>query len=243
MVKKPLFLFVALMAMMVTALVSQGRVFFRWGAAAQSLHALEALGGTLVYEAPVSINGGKGQLTVFSFEKRIDDVAGELTRAFGMTGYHYAGGTMGYGSVSANGQTRTLVAIQLGEPLRTIVFHTEQSDEESRRSASPPTGPLLTDIPEFPGSTPVFSARDENAGMGMAISRTQTGEAEVRQALDMALAGEGWKSAFPTAGGTAPNSSLKVYLKQQQVCCVLVDASERQGETRITILHKRRGMK
>lgn len=243
MVKKPLFLLVTLMVIMVTALVSQGRVFFRWGSAAQSLHTLEALGGTLAYEAPVTINGGKGQLTVFAFEKPIADVVGELARAFAVTGYHYAGGTMGYGSVSANGQTRTLVAIQMGDPLRTIVFHTEQSDADRRRSASPPTGPLLTDIPEFPGSTPVFSASDENAGMSMAISRTQTGEAEVRQTLDMALAGEGWRSAFPSAGATAPAPRLRVYLKQQQVCCVLVDASERQGETRITILHKQHGMK
>ena len=243
MVKKPHVLISVVIVILVTALVSHGRVFFRWGAAAQSLHTLEALGGTLAYQAAVNINGGKGQLTVFAFQKSIADVVRELTSAFAITGYHYSGGTMGYGSVSANGQTRTLIALQLGEPPRTIVFHTEQSDEDSRRSALPPSGPMLNDIVRFLDSTPVFFASDENAGMSVAISRTQTGEAEVRQALDMDLSGNGWQSAFPSAGGILAAPRLRVYLKQQQICCVLVDASEKQGESRITILHKQRGMK
>ncbi|MEK7270756.1 MAG: hypothetical protein AAB215_07450 [Planctomycetota bacterium] len=232
-----------LAAIMTGAVVCQGRVFFTWGAAAQSLRTLEALGGTLAYQASVTVNAGKGKLAVFAFRRPIGEVVADVTRAFAIPGFAYGGGSLGYGLVSTNGRALRFVAIRVEAQAQTIVFLVDQSDEERRRSAAPPVEALPAALPAYPGSEPVFYASDENAGMSLAISRARSEPAQVRRAMDSAMESGDWRPAHPATGAAMPGPGMRVYLKQQEICCVLVDASEKDGESRITVLHKQRGMK
>jgi hypothetical protein len=231
------------MIMITTALVCHGRVFLRWGSAAQSARTMESLGGKIAYTAAININGGKGQLTVFGFNEPIAAVVSSVTRAFDISGFAYRGGSMGYGSVSTNGQTLRFVVIRIESQVQTLVFQIEQTDEENRRSSLPPEGQMLTVVPSYPDSLPLFFASDENAGMSMAISRTSSDMASVQQSMEQALIGAGWEHASLEPREKDVRSDMKVYIKQQEICCILVIPSETTGENRITVLHKQRGMK
>ena len=243
MTRKTLLLLSIIAAMTATVLVCQGRVFFRWGSAAESLHTMESLGGKLAYQATVNVNGGGGQLAVFGFNRPIIQIVNDLARAFNIAHFSYAGGSMGCASVSTNGQTLRWVVLDMGSESQTLAFLIEQSDEDSRRSARPPEGQMLAAVPAYPDSKPVFFASDDNAGMSLAVSRASSNEEDVRQSMDNALIHDGWNPALPAAVGKGGPPGMKVYFKQQQICCVLVDTAEESGESRITILHKRRGMK
>jgi len=248
--KRYLYSLAILIAVMATVLVSQGRVFLRWGAAAQSLKTMESLGGTAAYESSVAVNGGSGQLTVFRFDQLLREVVRNLSRTFAIPNFTYGGGSMGYGSVTADGKVLRFVAIRIEEQGKTVVFLIEQSEEDARQSKLAPAASMLSAVPSYPESKPVFFASDGNAGMSMEISRVRTDEESVRQFFATALPGAGWTYAFDPAPNAnvstvtaAGGPSLKVYLKKQEVCCVLVDASDVANETRITVLHKRHGLK
>ena len=235
---------------MTTVLVCQGRVFLRWGAAANSMKVIESLGGAVAYESAVDVNGGSGQLTVFGFDESLREVVRGLSKTFAIPDFTSAGGSMAYGTVTSDGKMLRFVAIRIEEQRKTVVFQIEQSEEDSRRSKLPPAASLLRAVPSYPASTPVFFASDGNSGMSMEVSRVRADEESVRQFFTDTLPRTGWTYAFdqtPDASGpviaASAGPSLRVYLKKQAVCCVLVDASDVADETRITVLHKRYGLK
>jgi len=211
---------------------------------------MESLGGAVAYEAAVVVNGGSGQLTVFGFDQSLREVVRGLSKAFAIPGFTYSGGSMGYGSVTADGKALGFVAIRIEEQRKTVVFQIEQSEEDRRQSSVPPAASMLRAVPSYPESTPVFFASDGNSGMSLEVSRVRADEEAVRRFFAGALPGAGWTYAFgPTPDANDPalaaagGPSLKVYLKKHQVCCVLVDASDVADETRITVLHKRHDLK
>ena len=65
------FLFLAGLIVFCSAIICHSRVFYRWHSGSRSARVMEALGGKTAYETKVNINGGKGQLAVFKFNKDI----------------------------------------------------------------------------------------------------------------------------------------------------------------------------
>lgn len=238
--KLPIF-FLIIAGLCSIAIVCHGRIFLRRGSRAQSFRAMETAGGKIAYQATVNLNRGRGQLTVFNFDKAIGDVVRELGQVFNSDDFNYSGGTMASATISSNDQVLRLMAIRLNDYKQTLVFKFAQSPSEFKVSCKPPTYHLMKTIPAYPGSEPVFFAKDENTRMSMAVSRTQSAPGGVREFFEARLAASGWTPALsPAKRGST--QGMTVYLRGPEICCVFVDSSAIPGECRITLLHKQQGI-
>jgi hypothetical protein len=221
---------------------AQARVFFRWGARDPSARALAEAGGRLAYQSKVRINNGAGDLSVFGFEASLDDVARDLRRLFGLPPSAFAGGSFATANATSEGRHLRFILLQPSSRVQTLVFKIEQSAEEHRASGQPPTGHLLTEVPPFPGSVPSFYMLDDSTSTAIAIASTTAAAGEVHDFYRSRLAAEGWQPALPgTAGPTA--GGAVVYLRGPEICCCYADTGRDGGATRITLLHKRQGVK
>jgi len=142
-------------------------------------------------------------------------------------------------SVIGARRTVRVVAVQLGID-QTVVFDLDQSEAEAEASKRPPAEATVKDLPPYPSAEPVFFVQDDRASMGAVVYRTPAGADTVQKFYEGALRGAGWKSVAPERG--LREQSLRVYVSNDRVCCVLVEASRTEGMSRITVLHKERGI-
>lgn len=224
------------------AIVCHGRVFARWSTTSHSTEAIERTGGRVSYDAAMTLNGGNGQLTVFGFDKPIAATVRELARLFHIENFTYDGGTMAAATVTQDDRILKLIAVTLDNENKTTLFKFEQSVSEAKASGEHPARHFMDIVPPYPGSEPVFYARDNNTGMGMELSSAQGEPATIKSFYNSSLAGSGWKSVVP--GGSA-SSDLAVFVKGAEVCCVFVSSAgaDTPGRSRITVLHKPLEMK
>jgi putative intracellular protease/amidase len=219
---------------------AHAKVFWRWNATEDSVRALESSGGKIVYAADVTVNTGRGRLTVLNYDQSLDAVVRMLRRAFPGAEFAHQGGNLAIVRAASRDRSVRLVAAELGGLGRTVVFDLDQSVADAEASARPPEGAALKDLPPYPAADAVFFAQDDRAAMGALVSRTAAGPETVRRFYDQALRGAGWTAATSPEGPAA--SSLQVYLKRERVCCVLVSPAREEGLTLITVLHKERGI-
>jgi len=226
------------------AIVAHGRVFVRSNTVSDSTKALLSSGGSLAYETSITLNGGNGDLSIVGFNKRIAALATELGRVFNTKNIVFSGGSMGLITARANGQVVRLTLINISaDSQKTLVFKLQQTESEFQASSKPPKEQMLKDIPAYPGSDPLFFAADNKANAGLAVSLAATDPASVNSFFASKLAASGWAPAI--AGSTAPQATtggMKVYVKDREICCVLVDPLHAEGKSRITVLHKRQGI-
>ena len=228
----------AALALLLGPATVEARVFFRWGAVGASNRAIEAAGGKIAYAADITLNGGDAELTLFSFQKPLAEVVQELRRAFGDGDFAYQGGTLAQAAVKAEGRVLRLAALRLDSYGQTLVFKVDQSQREFDASQTPAQRPESEGIPSYPGSTPVFYAADKNAQMSLSVETAAGVTESIRPALSAQLAASGWTPAIP-ARKPKPASGMDVFLKNGEVCCLLVSPSSKPGEARITLLHKK----
>ncbi len=236
-----------LMAALCVAAVSEvgARVFRRWRSAGHAARALEGLGGASAYEADVSINNGSGRLTVFSFNRPIGAVFRDLRRTFDPATLSYAGGDMGFATFDSDGRQVRLVVIHLPEHAQTLVFKLAMTASSALETRRPPDRHRLTELPEYPGSVPLFFARDSRGGLGMATSTVRAHPELVQNYYRNQLTPSGWTRLAPhEQENPSPRSaaSLALYEKGRHVCIVYVEPSATNpGEARLTLLHKQPG--
>jgi hypothetical protein len=224
---------VAFTLVLVCAIVCHGRVFLRWNAASQAAQTMEKLGGKLGYEATMTVNGGRGRVMVFGFERAMAQTTRDISAAFGMEKFGGESGTMAMGSVTSGDNVTKLIAFSPGSELRTLVFMFEQSSADAKVSGAVPQHHFMEVVTPYPGSDPVFYAKNDETGLSMEISTTAGGAAEACAFFGSSLAGAGWSSPMP-----GQNGGLAVFTRGSEVCCVLVSADETGGRNRITVLHK-----
>ncbi len=224
--------------------VTQARVFWRWGSAADSDRALEAAGGKLAYRAEVNVNGGQGSLSVFAFDSLINDVKRELGRAFGTT-FTGTGATMAMATVQKSGHVVRLIAIQLGDRFQTLVMKFDQTAAEHKKTGDRPREHLMSELPAYPGSQPAFYAANEDTKTGLAVSEAAAGSPDdVQRYYASHLESEGWQRQAPAdAPPGQALSSMRIYQRGPRICCVHAIQSPETGRTRITLLHKRHEVK
>ena len=242
------------------AIVCYGRVFLRWGSSVRSAGAIEASGGRIAYETAVIVNGGKGHLTVYSFDKPVTRVVRELRRIFNTDRISYSGGSTTTTLIHSNDRVIRLIMVPLEDYLQTIVFHLEQSARDFNLSSVSPSRHLMKNIPAFPGSKPVFFAKDEATHMSMALSNALSTPEGVYNFFESSLTASGWtpapsrveepaRSWLPTMtpvrdgsnrhAGHAPRmGGLSFYLRGNEICCLFVHASDIPGESRTLLLYK-----
>jgi len=200
---------------------------------------MQTLGGKLVYDAAMTVNGGEGQVTVFGFDKAIGETVAELATTFGIKDFKFGGGTMAMLTVESDERVIKLIATDLSGDNRTLVFKLEQSASDAKASGAKPVEHLMKAVPSYPGSAPLFYAKNNETGMSVEMSSAPAGETSVREFYDSSLTGAGWESALPGLG-----SGLTVFRKGTEICYVLVTTDDdAPGGSRITVLHKSLSMK
>ena len=227
----------AFLALLGAVMACQGRVFQRWGAAARAARTLEEMGGRHAYKSTVTVNAGRGRLSVFSFDTTAAEVVAEMKRRFPGARFAYDGGDMGYATVAAGGRVLRLLVARPASERRVLVFLLDQSDAEHEASRSPSPEHRLAAVPAFPGSRPAFFVSDEGTRMMLEASQTPASAGEVEAFLRSEMTAAGWEVPLP-AGGAAAAPAMRAFVRGQEFCCVLVEPAPRAAGTRITVLHK-----
>ncbi|MCX7590783.1 MAG: hypothetical protein N2255_04060 [Kiritimatiellae bacterium] len=224
----------------------EARVFYRWKAGHQSTKVLLDAGARLAYEAEVTLNSGEGHLAVLSFDKSFEETLVVLRHVFGTAVFSHSGDNMAVGTFLDDRVGIRMLVISPGDAVRTLVLKLEQSPNEFLASARAPAKHLLVSVPEYPGGIPVFSATDHNTATSVAVTRVFGGTDSVRQTYEMQLLREGWKHALAGAdegdalrAALVRGQSVSVYLRGNELCCLLVQSARATGESYITVLHKK----
>jgi len=226
-------------ALLALATIADARVFWRWSAAADSVRALESCGGRIAYSADVAVNGGRGHLTVLGFDKPLERVLSALRATFRDAEFTGRDGTMATARIASGRRVIRLLALELAAG-RAVVFDLDQSEAEAEASARPPADAALKDLPAYPGGETVFFVQDDHASLGAVVFRSPAGAETVQRYYAATLPGGGW-TPLPLTRGLA-EASLRLYVKNDRLCCVLVEPSRTEGVNRITVLHKERGI-
>jgi hypothetical protein len=223
--------------------VTHARVYWRWGAAADSDRTLEAAGGKMAYQAEVNVNGGRGRVTVFAFDSLVGDVKRELGQAFGTT-FAGSGATMAMATVKKSGHVIRLIAVQLGDRFQTLVMKFDQTAAEHKKTGDRPKEHLMSEVPAYPGSEPAFYAANDDTKTGLAVSDAAGSPDDVQRYYASHLKSEGWQRQVSTdAPPGQAFSSMRIYQQGPRICCVHAIQSPQTGHTRITLLHKRHEVK
>ena len=215
-----------------------GKVFWGWDSLADSSRTLENLGGKIAYRTKINLNGAKGDLTVFHFNRSIPDIMKELGRIFNSGNFRFQGGTMATASIIYGDSLLRFVFTQAGEENNTIVFKIQQDKNDIAESGKLPREQLMKPLPPFPGSTPVFFGEDENGRMSLAVSETKSASAGVLTYYNTTLAGSGW-SPFNTGSGIDHNAIMNIFIRGPELACVFVGPSNNGDVSRITLLYKK----
>lgn len=218
-----------------SSLVATAKVFQRSDRTALTAKAMEARGGKQIYQSALQINGGKANLSVFSFEKDSATVAGDLKTAAG-SGLDFSG-AMGMATVKKDGVVTCILVIALDPRNLTIVFKIDQSEDEYAAS-NKPVQQEIKDLPPYPGSTPVFFAKDENTSTTLGISTADITPTEAYAHYGKSLLAGGWKQLPPTSAA----AGMMIYARTDSICCIQAERSEGSNICRITVLHKQTKM-
>ena len=219
-----------------TAVVCQARVFLRQHAVARSVEAVQTIGGKVVYQASVSINGCPGRMTVFALDMSPADASRRIAAAFGASAF--AAGGINAGAFDVIHEERRLRFILLSfEPGSTLAVMVEQAATEAARADAQPVERPSPPW-RYPQSRPIFSCRNDDTGCSLYVWTAQAAPSEVREHAARALLSSGWSPALSGANGSTVPAGLLVLVKKQAVCCVSAEPAARPGETRITLLHR-----
>jgi len=220
------------------------RVYLRWGAAARSRAAIEHAGGKVAYDAAVTVNGGDGHLTVFSFGFPIGQTLQFLKRAFPSGRFEHKGGNMATGHVQAHGHVLKLILVQPSGVGQTVVMNFEQTEREHKATQRAPAMHRMKNISPFPGSQPTFYAHNEDTDVALETSTTPSDAREVQEFYHGELTRTGW---HPALGPNAPlphgQDGMTTYVKGGRLCVVHVMRAANANESRIMVLHKRHGVR
>ncbi len=227
----------AALALFLLAGPTPARIFQRWRAADAPGAVLEAAGGKGAYHADVHINGGKGALSVFSFEDDVRDVCEALYDSFKAEALRNPTGTLVLAKMESGDPHLTLVVLSTGFGQPTLVFSIAQTAAQARQSRTPPRNPL-PELGTFPGAATVFYARDEEARTGMAVFESDAAPETLEAHYDAHLSARGWLAPLPLKG----SQQLRLYQRKGAVCLVFAVRGPGGGPSRITLLHKELGI-
>ena len=218
----------ALLACAWPAADAHASVFMRLGRGAL---ALEQLGGTLLQNADVRINGQPGKLAVYGFDAAPASLAPDLRKAVPLPELETSGASMA--THVEHGQTTTLLLLPGAGPHSSVVILIEQSAEAHRKSREIPAawpGEIA-----YPGASPFFSAENEQTHTTLAVATTaDTPEAAVAR-MNAVLADSGWTRVPPRT----VTPGLTLYARGNRICAFSAAATDEPGgKTRITVLQR-----
>jgi len=234
-------LLVILLMTLITAAVSPAKVFVSLPGRSDIDSTLSRLGGSPAYRAPVTINGGNADLSVFGFTDDQNTTASAIKRILDIkttTSTASATGPTTEAYTVADGKSVTrLVLIRMPQKNRLLAIVIKQSKDDYKKSLQPPAGTEIEGIPQFPGSKPHFFMQNRETGLQLAISKTSAPADTVAGFYSSALTANGWKPYLAEKGhGSIPR--LALYQRANHICFVLASDSPGNRDVTISILHK-----
>jgi len=188
--------------------------------------------GRVIYRTVMWINGGRAEVAVTACDRGTASVkaafAGEPQGA-----RYREGASLGLGQTTRDGRIMRVMTIEppgASKPLLVSVLQSEGDERQSRSST--PQG--LDEVPALPGAEIEGVLRSDDTHTAVERLTTRRAPSGVLAFYDGAMTRGGW-----TRLSGEPDASLRIYLKGSDVCCVGVRAAESDGETRVTLLHKR----
>lgn len=203
---------------LLTALFAHARVFTTWSTGRNIVRFITNIGGRSAYETSMNINGQPGHITVFGFPQ---------SQSYWERKMHSI-------SFKQDSTLTTLLGIQLSD--KSLLFQIERAEPSASALI-----PLLKEIPSYPQSIPAFYAHDDNTLMALSVSRSSAPPADIRSFYRAILPADGWHAPVPTLESCPTGMSF--YIRGNEVACVSVDKEKISGETRITLLYKKQGIK
>ena len=144
---------------------------------------------------------------------------------------------MAFGFLKDGDTVLRMVILQLTAESTTLVVKIEQSVDDYEKSLQPPDKHLLQNLPEFPGSTPLFYARNRDTDLQLATASTPSIAQDVHAFYSDTLTADDWQEPLQES------SSLQFFIKGSGVSMVLVSERTRSSKSTITLLHKTHGVK
>ena len=228
-----------LATLLLAAFPSPARVFWQFGGGRSSGAWLDAdeAGWTRGYTAPLRINGGSAEVSVWSTDQSpgaaLATLRGRIESAGGAF-YAADGGDLAWGIACADGKV-TRFLISGGATRSSQVFQLVQDFEAYRRSRQPPATAGLPDVPELPGARVSQVLANEKSGLTLAQARCAENPASAHQRVNALLAGAGWQLML--GGG----SQAGIYIRNHDLLVASALSAGSTGETLITLAHKRQG--
>lgn len=212
------------------------RVFQRLGRLSAA-ETFKTAGGTIAYEADVTINGGDGHLTAAGFTTTLREALAGLRRFFNTDEIPLRTSGLVQATLRHDDTVTRLLVFSLGAKGRTMAIAVTQSESEFDRSSRTPDQHLQKGIPAFPGSRPRFFVADEEAGMSLAVTDTPANAGAAHAHFGEALRRDGWATLLRDTS----RNRLQVYWRNNETCCVFAGpAGGALSGTIIAVLHKHR---
>ncbi len=202
-----------MLLMIMTALVADGRVFLRWGAAKHLARFVAGIGGKLAYSADLSVNGADANIAVYGLP--------EAHRPWGNSARSI--------SYKQDNQKTTLTGLHLSGNSLLLQYQRQDTKAAAPKHRS--------SLPRFPQSKQVFYAHDETADMSVSISRSRAAPAQVRNYYEGSMQAAGWH--LPAVSKATPPAGMTMFIRKQEVACIGIEQLPQHRETRITLLHKK----
>jgi hypothetical protein len=197
-------------------------------------------GGRVAYTAPVTLNEGKGVLTVAGFNEGFAEVMRRLRSSLNAPDLPLTGGFLNTTLRDEEGVLR-LLAFHLPAHSRTLVVTVEQSPSEYEASERALTTRPTVAVDPFPDSEPRFYVNDDNRNVSMCVSDTPAAADSVRAYFESRFHGDGWLPVVPASDKATPR--LLLYMRGADLGCMYVGPSTDGTHNVITVLHKRQAVK
>ena len=212
------------------------RVFWNLGGGtAQGLLDAGEANWNRAYSAPLRINGGRANLSVWGTQQSIEESVSALRQRAGGPCYFAISTELAWGIAFKDGQVLRFV-ISAGPDRYSHIFQLVQSFDDYRASREAPATAALPNVPEIPEARVSQVLANEETGLTLASAHTALPPAAAQQQVNATLAGAGWHLLMP-AGGQAG-----VYVRGRDLVVTSAVSAGRAGETVLTLAHKRRAV-
>jgi hypothetical protein len=239
---KIVFFFFILTSLFVVSV--EAKVFRRWGGANDGIAAVGQLGGKKLYESSVTINGGKGNLAVFGFDKPASEVCALLGSAFKNNNLKAKGNSGAIVHIpTSDGILKLVILEPLVEKGQTVVFAIEQSNSDSEISQKQPTSRLLDILSDYPDARLVFSGKIDQSRTTVEILSVSGNPESVKVRASSYMHSAGWRNVVETENSQLksrlPKFGGQMYYKNMDLCYVQTLPGTHPDESIIVLLHKR----
>jgi hypothetical protein len=227
------------LALLLVCATADARVFWQFGrASGSSRGALESgdPNWSRAYAAPLRINGGRAEVEVWGTPQSVDETMATLRQRLAGRGgqvYFAAGGELAWGIGVVDGRVlRFLISAGPGRYSHVIQLVQDFADYRTSRTAPATAG--LPDVPEMPEARVAQVLANEATGLTLATSRTAASPAAAQQQANALLAEAGWQLLMPAGIQSG------FYVRGRDLLAVSAVSAGRDGETVLTLAHKRR---